>query len=71
MTNEYVNLRRINYDCGDAIGVASFVPVCEKCHRFVRYNPQIRVNEMTGLSKEPNAICKHCGPTHMPFEGFF
>ena len=42
------------YDCGDG-GVATFVRVCPACGRFVKANPTILVNEMTGLKDEPNA----------------
>lgn len=62
---EYENVRRVSYDGG-----ACFIPVCEKCGRFVRENATITVSEEGGLSDEPNAMCKKCGPTRMPFEGF-
>ena len=57
------------YDCGDE-GVATFVRVCPDCGRFVKANPTIFVNEMTGLKDEPNATCYKCGPVQMPFLGF-
>jgi DNA-directed RNA polymerase subunit RPC12/RpoP len=67
--SEYVNLRRVGYDCADG-GTASFVPVCAKCGRFVKADKSIFTNEITGLSDKPNATCKRCGRTHMLFEGF-
>ena len=63
---EYESVRRISYDCG-----AVFVPICEKCSRFVKPDNEIKVNEITGLSEETNATCSKCGRTHMIFEGFF
>ena len=66
MDGEYYNTRRIQYDGG-----ATFVPVCENCGRFVKSDETIRVNELTGLSDEPNATCKKCGRVHMIFEGFY
>lgn len=63
--NQYINMRRQVYEGG-----ACFVPVCEKCGRFVKADKTILVNEIQGLSKEPNATCSKCGRTHMLFEGF-
>jgi hypothetical protein len=68
--NEYENTRRVCFNCGDSIGTAQFIPVCEVCGRFVKATT-IKVNEVVGLFDEPNAVCKKCGPTHMLFEGFF
>jgi len=66
---EYENVYRIIYDENDECGRATFVPVCEKCHRFVKANETIRINA-NGLADEPNAICSKCGSTKMLFEGF-
>ena len=66
MTHEYENVRRIQYQPSGA----TFVPVCEKCGRFVKANDVIHCNDITGLKDEPNAQCKKCGPTKMLFEGF-
>ena len=63
---EYVNVRRVVYDPSGA----TFVPVCMKCHRFVRADDEILVSEARGLSPDPNATCKRCGRTTMHFEGF-
>lgn len=60
----YENVRRLVY------GGATFVPVCEKCCRFVKADKTVRVNEWTGLHPGPNATCKKCGRTRMLFEGF-
>lgn len=49
---------------------AQFIRVCEKCGRFVKPDESIIVNEITGLSKEPNATCKKCDRTTMLFQGF-
>lgn len=61
---EYESARRVCYDGG-----ATFVPVCEKCGRFVKADTQIFEGE-SGLSPEPNATCSKCGRTRMLFEGF-
>ena len=63
--NEYESMRRVCYKGG-----ASFVPVCEKCGRFVKADKIIFTSELSGLSKEPNATCSKCGRTYMLFEGF-
>ena len=68
---EYENLRRVIYPDDTGIGTAVFIPVCPKCGRFVKANKIIRVNEITGLKDEPNAVCRKCGKVKMPFEGFF
>jgi len=65
MDGEYPETRRIGYEGG-----ATFVPVCEKCGRFVKADKTILVSEGNGLSKEPNATCSKCGRTWMLFEGF-
>jgi hypothetical protein len=67
MINEfsYENMKRKVYEEG-----ATFIPVCEKCGRFVKADDFILVNEMQGLSKEPNATCSKDGRTRMIFEGF-
>ena len=68
--NEYENTRRISYNCGEDSS-AVFIPVCEKCGRFVVADEQIKVHEWNGLKNEPNATCKKCGRVKMIFEGFF
>lgn len=62
--HEYENTRRIEYEEG-----AVFVPVCERCGRFVKAHPTIKIND-AGLHPAPNADCRKCGPTRMLFEGF-
>lgn len=62
---EYINARRVTYEGG-----AQFVPVCEKCGRFVKADETI-IENTNGLSEEPNATCSKCGRTHMLFEGFY
>lgn len=68
---DFENMRRKVYDCGDNCGEAIFVPVCVKCHRFVKADDHIVVNEESGLKNAPNATCSQCGRTKMHFEGFF
>ena len=68
--SEYINMRRVSYDCGKD-GMAVFVPVCPKCGRFVKSNNSIYLNWTGELRHEPNATCKRCGAVEMLFEGFF
>ena len=62
---EYANFRRVSYESG-----AQFIPVCEKCHRFVKADKSIKHNDAVGLHPGPNATCKVHGRTRMIFEGF-
>lgn len=65
--NDYPNLRRVTYDFGES-GMAVFVPVCPKCGRFVKAGMVfVTGSHVAGH----NAVCKHCGPVEMPFEGWF
>lgn len=64
--NVYENVRRVVYDEG-----ATFVPVCERCGRFVKKDDAIFYHEIRGLFLEPNATCAKCGRTHMLFEGWW
>jgi hypothetical protein len=66
---EYQNTRRVVFENG-----ATFVPVCEKCFRFVKPGEvYFRGPDGEGglVENLPNAICKRCGPTKMLFEGFY
>jgi len=63
---DYPNMRRVVYEGG-----ARFIPVCEKCKRFVKPDKSVRTSEGNGLADEPNATCSVCGRTKMLFEGFF
>jgi hypothetical protein len=63
--NEYENARRVCYEGG-----ATFIPVCEMCHRFVKADPMIVTRADDGLVDKPNATCSLCGRTKMLFEGF-
>lgn len=63
--HEYENVNRIQYESG-----ATFIPVCEKCHRFVKADKKILVSDWHGLKDQPNATCSKCGRTKMLFEGF-
>lgn len=60
----YENTRRVTYEGG-----ATFVPVCEKCGRYVKADDSVFTNDY-GLKDQPNATCKKCGRTKMLFEGF-
>lgn len=62
---EYVNTRRVVYGEG-----ATFIPVCEKCGRYVKAPATVLISEGNGLKDVPNAECSKCGPTKMIFEGF-
>ena len=62
--HEYESTRRVCYEEG-----AVFVPVCERCGRYVRPNTSVFVGDH-GISPQPNATCTKCGPTKMLFEEF-
>jgi hypothetical protein len=62
---EYESVRRIVYDEG-----ATFIPVCEKCGRFVKADATVFFNGMGELKIAPNATCKKDGRVNMIFEGF-
>ena len=51
-------------------GGATFIRVCSKCGRFVKADKTVFTNDETGLKSQPNATCKKCGRTTMPFLGF-
>lgn len=59
----YEGLRRVVYEEG-----ATFVPVCEKCGRFMKAHKEIQFNSNGPIP--PTADCSKCGPTEMPFEGY-
>lgn len=61
----YEGTRRQCYDGG-----ATFVPVCQKCGRYVKADETITTNGFGEMVKEPNATCTKCGRTHMIFEGY-
>lgn len=63
---EYQGVRRVIY------GDAHFVPVCQKCGRFVKADDVIEFLEYSEQPSEaPNAMCNKCGRTNMIFEGFY
>ena len=64
MCYAYENTRRVMY-----LGGATFVPVCEKCGRYVKADDTIQCNDY-GVRNQPNATCSKCGRTKMLFEGF-
>ncbi len=61
---EYEGVRRVVYGEG-----ASFVPVCICCGRFVSPNDDITFDS-NGQPVGNTAVCKKCGPSTMPFEGW-
>lgn len=65
MEGTYEGMRRICYED------ATFVPVCEKCGRFVKADEKVYFNGLGELVSQPNATCSRCGRTTMIFEGFF
>jgi len=68
--NEYENTRRLVFgDYDDEYGGATFVPVCERCSRYVKPDKLITFCR-GGLKDQPNATCSKCGRTQMVFEGF-
>ena len=63
---EYADVRRLVYGEG-----ATFLPVCEKCGRFVKADQTITFRGMLGeLADRPNATCSKCGRVEMLFEGY-
>lgn len=66
---EYENIKRISYETDG--GIAVFIPVCEKCGRFVTADKLIYANESKGLKDYHSATCSKCARTKMLFEGFF
>lgn len=66
---EYENIKRIFYETDG--GLAVFIPVCEKCGRFVMADKLIWANESKGLRDCPNSTCSKCARIKMLFEGFF
>jgi ribosomal protein S27AE len=65
----YENVRRVGYRDPEH-GVATFVPVCSKCGRFVAADDAIPVSFDGFVPGRPNATCRRCGRTEMPFEGW-
>ncbi len=63
MSGEYETIRRIRYNGGE------FVPVCEKCGRFVKA-PETITFDYREQPVGNFAECSKCGPTTMPFEGY-
>lgn len=61
----YEGVRRVQY--GDE--GATFIPVCEKCGRFVKA-PATMQFVYEGPPRGPHTECSKCGPTQMIFEGY-
>ncbi len=64
-SHEYEHVGRIRYKGG-----ATLIPACGKCHRFVKADKTILVNEEDALKDQPNATCSKCGRKKIFFEGF-
>jgi len=64
-TFEYSDCRRVCYGEG-----ATFIPVCEKCGRFVKADEIVRFDCDGQLVDPANATCKKCGRIKMIFEGY-
>lgn len=62
---EYTEMRRVVYGEG-----ATFVPVCEKCFKFVKADPELKTDSY-GQPVGPNATCKKDGRVQMLFEGYY
>lgn len=62
----YENMRRLTYGEDGA----TFIPVCEKCGRFVKADATIRFYGEGELKDRPNATCSIHGRVQMLFEGY-
>ena len=62
--NEYENIKRVSYGEG-----TSFIPVCQKCGRFVKAPEEASFNADNEII-EPEVNCKQCGKSKMIFEGY-
>lgn len=65
---QYPEIPRYIYPLGDGKGDAYFLPVCQKCGRYVKMDDHIFWNEINGLKDQPNAKCKKCGRVIIPCE---
>ena len=61
-SESYADVKGVWHDYDGAL----FLSVCEKCHRFVKRDKKVYVNQ----PEKPNATCKKCGRTTMHFEGY-
>ncbi len=68
-TFEYPECRRVCYGEGDHEG-ATFIPVCQKCGRFVKPDEKVTLTYDGPPEDKPNATCKKCGRIKMLFEGY-
>lgn len=67
---EYIDVRRKCYG-DDEVGTMQFIPVCQKCGRFVKADDHVTTRGDGELVKKPNATCSKCGRVEMIFEGYF
>ena len=64
--SDYINTKRKIY------GDAWFLPVCEKCGRFVKADESVFINGFGQFDKErTNCNCSKCGRSNMLFEGYY
>ena len=65
---EYENIKRVTYQDTGAV----FIPVCDKCGRFVKADNEMEFNIEGVFDKnKPNATCSKCGRIKMIFEGYY
>jgi len=68
-TFEYPECRRVFYGEWE-FGVATFIPVCENCGRFVKADETISFTYDGPPKDQANATCSKCGRIKMMFEGY-
>ena len=67
--NSYENVKRLIFS-NEEHGDAYFIPVCEKCGRFVKVPPQLAFDGY-GQPLKNQLECSKCGITNMIFEGYY
>ena len=65
MSGEYENTKYVVY--GE--DRATFIPVCQKCGRFVKA-PDSALFNFDGEVKQPEIRCSKCGASKMIFVGY-
>ena len=66
MMEQYQETSRITYGSEGAM----FIPVCSKCSRFVKANPEVTFDWRGQPVDMPNAKCSKCGETQMIWDGY-
>ncbi len=67
----YEGVHRVLYGNADTEEFWQFIPVCEKCGRFVKADDHVTTSFFGFLVPVPNATCKKCGRVQMILEGSF